>query len=480
MRIVLLFFTALFALPLAAQEIGAAQQLRKLMQVYRYLDGLYVDEVEMGPLVESAIEGMLEELDPHSAYIGAEDMKGVQESFDGEFSGIGIEFNVLRDTVIVVNTIVGGPAERVGVFDVANPSAQAQRQFYRFLRRVTEQNPGLQIILIAGNHDSASRLETPIPLLEEMNIQIRGTVRKRADGTIDTEELIIELKDRSGKRQGWCLAVPYLRQGDYPAVESEGDPYQAGVKAMYDKLVACVEERRQKQEAIIAMGHLQAAGSQISEGDQSERLIIGGLEGIPSSVFPSQITYGALGHIHREQQIANRNEIRYAGSPLPMSFAEENYRHGVILLEIDKGILLNQTKIIFNPLVTLLRIPKHPAPLDEVLNRLSQLPEERDDHPAPFLEVRVLLTEPEPALRNKVEEALRTKQVRLTRVLPFYPDTVQLTKNENTLTTEELLDPWKLLNRVYERRYQNPLPEELAHLFREVIEESQLKMGEKQ
>jgi len=163
-----------------------------------------------------------------------------------------------------------------------------------------------------------------------------------------------------------------------------------------------------------------------------------------------------------------------------MSFAEENYRHGVILLEIDKGILLNQTKIIFNPLVTLLRIPKHPAPLDEVLNRLSQLPEERDDHPAPFLEVRVLLTEPEPALRNKVEEALRTKQVRLTRVLPFYPDTVQLTKNENTLTTEELLDPWKLLNRVYERRYQNPLPEELAHLFREVIEESQLKMGEKQ
>lgn len=49
-----------------------------------------------------------------------------------------------------------------------------------------------------------------------------------------------------------------------------------------------------------------------------------------------------------------------------------------------------------------------------------------------------------------MEEALRTKQVRLTRVLPFYPDTVQLTKNENTLTTEELLDPWKLLNRVYE------------------------------
>ncbi len=140
------------------------------------------------------------------------------------------------------------------IFDVANPSAQAQRQFYRFLRRVTEQNPGLQIILIAGNHDSASRLETPIPLLEEMNIQIRGTVRKKSRRHNRYGGINHRTERQIGKRQGWCLAVPYLRQGDYPAVESEGDPYQAGVKAMYDKLVACVEERRQKQEAFIAMG----------------------------------------------------------------------------------------------------------------------------------------------------------------------------------------------------------------------------------
>lgn len=115
MRKLFAFISALFVLPLAAQDAGAVRQLQKLTQVYRYLDGLYVDEVDMQPLVESAISGMLEELDPHSAYIGADEMKGVQESFEGEFSGIGVEFNILRDTVIVVNTIVGGPAERVGV-----------------------------------------------------------------------------------------------------------------------------------------------------------------------------------------------------------------------------------------------------------------------------------------------------------------------------------------------------------------------------
>lgn len=99
----------------AAQENEAAVQMQKLMQVYRYLNRLYVDRVEMAPVVEGAIRGMLEELDPHSTYVDAEEMKQVEASFDGEFSGIGIEFTILRDTVVVANTIVGGPAERVGM-----------------------------------------------------------------------------------------------------------------------------------------------------------------------------------------------------------------------------------------------------------------------------------------------------------------------------------------------------------------------------
>ena len=115
MRRLFVILATLSVLPLAAQNEDDARQLQKFAQVYRYLSGLYVDDVDMKPVVEGAITGMLEELDPHSAYIGAEEMKGVQESFDGEFSGIGVEFNVLRDTVIVVNTIAGGPAERVGV-----------------------------------------------------------------------------------------------------------------------------------------------------------------------------------------------------------------------------------------------------------------------------------------------------------------------------------------------------------------------------
>ena len=123
MRRLFVILATLFVLPLAAQNEDDARQFQKLAQVFRYLSGLYVDEVEMKPVVEGAITGMLEELDPHSAYIGAEEMKGVQESFDGEFSGIGVEFNVLRDTVIV-----GSQELEAGAATVKDMRTGEQRQ----------------------------------------------------------------------------------------------------------------------------------------------------------------------------------------------------------------------------------------------------------------------------------------------------------------------------------------------------------------
>jgi len=379
----------------------------------------------------------------------------------------------LRDLEIDVLLICGD------VFDVTNPSAQAQRRFYRFLQTITDENPGLQVVITAGNHDSAGRLESPEPLLEGRHTYIRGTVHRQADGEIDTDNLIVPLNNRQGKREAWCMAVPYLRQGDYPpGDETEGDPYSNGVRALYTALSREIQQRRSPGEAILAMGHLQTAGSLLSEDDNSERLIIGGLAGLPADIFGPEIVYTALGHIHREQQVAGRQEVRYAGSPLPMSFAEENYRHGVILLEISEGRLCRQEKLCYHPRATLMRIPRTPKPLPEVLEELARLPEEIPTQPAPYIEVRVLLTCPEPSLRNRIEEALRGKQVRLTRILPFYPSADGQEEAIPLFSTEELTDPWKILRREYENKYHSELPPEIARLFGEALEESQLKLGE--
>ena len=91
------------------------EQLQKFNRFYRYLDATYVDQVDMEPLVEDAIRSMLEDLDPHSVYLDKEEMQAERESFDGEFSGIGIEYNIMNDSIIVINTVVKGPAESVGM-----------------------------------------------------------------------------------------------------------------------------------------------------------------------------------------------------------------------------------------------------------------------------------------------------------------------------------------------------------------------------
>lgn len=104
-----------WAQPSPRESKEALSQLQKFSQFYRYLNGTYVDTIDNKQLIEHAIDEVLQQLDPHSAYLTAEEMKEVNETFDGSFSGIGIEFNVLHDTIIVVNVIAGGPSETVGL-----------------------------------------------------------------------------------------------------------------------------------------------------------------------------------------------------------------------------------------------------------------------------------------------------------------------------------------------------------------------------
>ena len=118
MRSLLLLVVAwmgLLAAPAWAQGSDAVRQLQKFVRAYRTIDRAYVDTTRMEGVVEGAIRGMLEQLDPHSAYVSKEEMEQVRASFDGSFSGIGIEFSIRRDTICVAATVAGGPAEQVGV-----------------------------------------------------------------------------------------------------------------------------------------------------------------------------------------------------------------------------------------------------------------------------------------------------------------------------------------------------------------------------
>lgn len=354
------------------------------------------------------------------------------------------------------------------VFDVSNPSAASQRMFYRFIHRVTTENPRLQLVVVAGNHDSAARLESPLPLLQEMRTEIKGIVHKQ-NGKIDYEHLLVELKNAAGEVEALCLAVPFLRQGDYPVVETEGNPYAEGVKELYARLLKYALKKRTDGQALVAVGHLLATGSEIAEKDHSERIIIGGLESVSPEAFPEQIVYTALGHIHKAQRVSGRENIRYAGSPLPMSFAEKHYHHGVVKVTLDEGWAVEIEKLEYTPLVRLLSIPATEAAApDEVLDELRGL-ELPEDEPMPYLEVKVKLSEPEPMLRQQVEEILEGKPVRLARIVSFYRQAAEGSVEEEVLTAGlQEMNPLQIVKATFENSYQTEMPEELVNLFQEV------------
>ena len=105
-------------LPLNAQfrvNTGDNAPLRKLQIAEMAISNLYVDSVDESKLVEDAIRGMLEKLDPHSSYLTAKEVREANEPLQGNFEGIGVQFNMVEDTLLVIQPVSGGPSERMGI-----------------------------------------------------------------------------------------------------------------------------------------------------------------------------------------------------------------------------------------------------------------------------------------------------------------------------------------------------------------------------
>jgi len=111
------FSFAMLPLSLKAQRmnLGSDAPIRKLQIAEMAISNLYVDTVDENKLVEDGIRGMIEKLDPHSSYATAKETKEMNEPLQGSFEGIGVQFNMVQDTLLVIQPIVNGPSERVGI-----------------------------------------------------------------------------------------------------------------------------------------------------------------------------------------------------------------------------------------------------------------------------------------------------------------------------------------------------------------------------
>ena len=245
------------------------------------------------------------------------------------------QLQTLREQKVDVLLIAGD------IFDTTAPSNQAQNLYYDFLSQVCDTDCR-HVIIVAGNHDSASFLEAPKQLLKAFNIHIIGSM------TDTPTDEVITLLDKAGQPELIVMAVPYLRDRDVRTVghgerlDDKERKLAQGIKAHYARIAdiamaqqAQLQAKYKRTIPIVATGHLFTVGGQTMEGDGVRDLYVGSLGSIGTEIFHPQIDYVALGHLHIPQAVGGQPHIRYAGSPIAMGFGESRQQKQVHLLRFD-------------------------------------------------------------------------------------------------------------------------------------------------
>jgi exonuclease SbcD len=251
------------------------------------------------------------------------------------------------------------------VFDNGAPGGQAQRLYYDFLTSLLG-TCCKTVVVVAGNHDSPTLLEAPAGVLERLNIHTIGLPG-------EPERHVIPLQNTAGEVDALCVAVPYLRKNELVRLEDDSENsderiVRATAQFYRDAVGAALREKEQYGDVpIVATGHLFAAGALRSEGDGVRELYVGSLGQVGVDIFPPEIDYVALGHIHGAQRVAGRDNIRYCGAPLPMSFGETAKK---CLLEVDFNNSMNINEI---EVPAFARLEAVRGGREEILNRLSEL-----------------------------------------------------------------------------------------------------------
>ncbi len=353
------------------------------------------------------------------------------------------------------------------VFDNPNPSAEAQRIYFDFLSRAVGENPGLQIVVIAGNHDSAARLEASAPILAPQGIQVRGCLHTDDKGNAKTEDLIIPLHSRKDPNdEVVCLAVPFLRQPEPP----REDTFSKSMGKFFQELISKARRNYGKKQHMMLVAHFYATGSEISSEENSERIIIGGEENVDASKFCADLSYVALGHIHKAQRVAGLDHARYSGSALPMSFGERGYRHGVNVVNFGADGTVTLNPVEYTPLRKLVTIPQSgTATPDEAIEQAKSLPkcEKKDDNSSyPYVEVRLGKT-PDSATLHSIKEAFDGRAAMLCTIRNVGNAEADNERPE-TETKEQLhqLDPLLMVKAIYKNRYGGEeMPQALVDKF---------------
>jgi exonuclease SbcD len=238
------------------------------------------------------------------------------------------------------------------IFDTGAPSNSARRMYYSFLTKLIN-TCCKHVLIVGGNHDSPAMLDAPKEVLSVLDIHVVGSALSDEDGKILFENEVIPIYGKDDILQAVVAAVPFLRDRDIMKAVA-GQEYSDKIAAMRDGIKEhyfILSEKLKEFPGVphIATGHLYAQNTVLSDNASRQEgendIHIGNLAQVDMSEFCQHFSYLALGHIHKPQVLGGKENVRYSGSPLKMSFSEVNDRKIMCLVDFEEAVLTSVSEI---------------------------------------------------------------------------------------------------------------------------------------
>lgn len=280
------------------------------------------------------------------------------------------------------------------IFDRSIVPASAEALYFDLIHRLRTRLPALDLVFIGGNHDPAGRLDAPAQLLNASGVTVVGGYDAE-----NTGRMLVPLTGGDGAIAAWVAAVPFLRRSDYSAGRSTAEGYSS----VYETVLQSARTKVAAGQALIGMGHCHMAGGALQESVRD--VLRGNEEAVPASIFPSDIAYAALGHLHLAQEVGE-SRIRYCGSPIPLSMSETGYTHQILVADFDGDAL---TEVRSRTVPRAVPFRRLEGSLNAVLAEIphvglpdASVPSEQHA----FVDVLIHLDKPEPLLGDQIKAAL--------------------------------------------------------------------------
>lgn len=343
------------------------------------------------------------------------------------------------------------------IFHTAAPSNAAINLYVNAMLDIHKACPSMSIIVIAGNHDSASRLDSDKRLWQLAGVTVLGGIARDAKGKADLKSHIINVSDK-----GFVAAVPFAYPTSFPAPPNATEVEREHRQQVYfQTLLDQANALNRNGLPVVLMAHLAVNNSDFTGHDRNMAMECVSIESLGTGY-----DYAALGHIHRPQNLSTR--VRYCGTPVPVSF-DEQCEHSVSIVTIDQhgAQPVIETKVIKNikPLHT---IPAgEPVDFDTALQLLQAInPNDRS-----YIRLNVLVDRYLPSgAQEQAAMVIKDKQCRFCEIRKT--SSIEAPGQATQMTVEEFnkKTPLDIANQYHIDKFGTPMSDEQCDMFNEILQ----------